>query len=920
MQARVGRSGFASKPLTEGFKPATALEKAVHQGRYDAAIDCLRHMSAAERESLRAGVVRLYKLIDDARWSWDKKRLAAWGGESTQQQQRAIAGALVLCGTTADIAGSFVAVDDLLALANEFHPSCLNGLADAMLRRSPQTIRTVQALITAGLVPRPDSDDYALALMNLAGRHTVPIEQAFADDPGLKQVLLRVMDVEGTTDCSLAGIDKYSPAPQSWSQTLLGLCAKGIYTRETLLDKALSSLERDWPQFRAGWFSRFHADLVQGVDMMTPHAQRYLALCHSRIAPTVALALGALKQLDEAGVLDARSLLEAMRPVMAASVKAQVDTALKLIDRVVARDASLRKEASALIVIALAHDTADVQKQVLRRLAEWGLGAVDRGRLLELLPSVAAVHRPALERLIGAPPVAASNESAEALAQIDVPVDRVGAIDPSRVLAPIESTNELVECIAHVFENDTDIDAFERALAALVCAAPITDADRVRLGPVIKRAGKVRKPVANELARLLLFLTTGQRIGGQPTVDHGGNPSSVQAQLIARLDDLMDLAAQGHGLPPLSAPTHQRGLIDPAAFVERVAMHQAQGLVSTRAEQVRALLRLTPAPSDNTRARARQLADSPFTHALRYALGDNVEPDGDAALMAAAARIRHPGGNDTALAQRFGDLGPDGSFAARFTWDVQSTTSDYGNTHHLFKVIVDRAHSATEPDLLAVMRHAPSHAEARPWYSRWTFAGIDEASVLYAATLLPSSLETYFTEGARAIGGNLDWWEAQWHNRAYLHPLQDPTVPTTPMSTLLLALALAGKEPGQTALAIDAFVQCRAEGRLDTTALAAAARDLLRTPIVKAARYAKSLRAALRIDPGAGAAVVEILCAMLAANPAEPPKDTAALLELLQEVSLTSRLPLPSGARTTLEALQLSGKGRGLKTSLLAQP
>ncbi len=904
--------------MTDVFQPVTALEKAVHGGKYDRAIGCLRRMSAAERKAQRTSLTRMFKLIDDAHWSSDKKSKAAWGDPPTQNQLRAATGALVLCGTAADVAGRFVAAEDLLALATEFHPPCLDGLAEAMLRRSPQLIRTVQALIAAGLVPRPDSDDYTLGLMNLAGRHTAPIEQAFAADPGLQPVLLRVMDIEGTTDCSLAGIDKYSPAAQTWSQTLLRLCAQGTYTRETLLDKTLSSLERDWPQFRAGWFSRFHIELAPAVEMMAPHAQRYLALCHSRIAPTVALALGVLKQLDEAGLLDARSLLEAMRPVMAASVKAQVEAALKLVDRVLARDASLRNEASALIVIGLAHDAAEVQKQVLRRLADWGLGAADRGRLLELLPHVAAVHRPALQRLIGAPPVVASNEPVAAPTRPNRPADRIGTLDPSRRLPPIESSDELVECIAHVFENDTDIDAFERALAALVSAAPI--ADHARFGPVVKRAGKVRKPLANELARLLLFVATGQRIGGQPTVDHGGNPSNVQAQLIARIDDLMDLAAQGHGLTPLSAPTHQRGFIDPAVFVERVASHQAQRLVSTRAEQVRALLRLAPPSSDAIRARARQLADSPFVHALRYALGDDVEPDGDSALMAAAARIRHPGGNDTALAQRLGDQGPDGSFAAQFTWAVESKISDYGNTYHLFKVIVDRAPGDTDPDLLAVLRHAPAHTRARHWFDQWSFGGIDEASVLYAATLLPSSLETYFAEGARAIGGNLDWWEAQWHNRAYLQLLLDPTVPMTPMATLLLALGLAGKEPGQAALTVDAFVQCHAEGRLDTAALAAAARDLLRTPLVKASRYAKSLRAALRIDPGAASAVTDILFAMLAANPAEPPKDTALLLELLQEVTLGGRLPLPSGARATLEALQLSGKGRGLKASLLAQP
>ncbi|MBK7006803.1 MAG: hypothetical protein IPH37_18085 [Burkholderiales bacterium] len=66
-------------------------------------------------------------------------------------------------------------------------------------------------------------------------------------------------------------------------------------------------------------------------------------------------------------------------------------------------------------------------------------------------------------------------------------------------------------------------------------------------------------------------------------------------------------------------------------------------------------------------------------------------------------------------------------------------------------------------------------------------------------------MEPFFAEGAHALGNNLNWWEANWQNRAYLDVLIEPTTPMTPMALLLLAVALAGKEPGQTALAVDAL-------------------------------------------------------------------------------------------------------------------
>jgi len=197
----------------------------------------------------------------------------------------------------------------------------------------------------------------------------------------------------------------------------------------------------------------------------------------------------------------------------------------------------------------------------------------------------------------------------------------------------------------------------------------------------------------------------------------------------------------------------------------------------------------------------------------------------------------------------------------------------------------------------------------------------DEALLRYAATVLPSSLESFFAAGCREIGNNLDWWEAQWQNRAYLAPLLDPTVPITasqPMAVLLLALALAGKEPGQTALAVDALVHAFMEGRLDVQALAAQMRALLASSLAMAKRYSKSLQAAMRADARLAAPVFELLCEMLAADVENPPKDLAALMELLLEIALNSQRVLPAATLGLLKELKLGGKGRAVQKNLLA--
>jgi len=61
------------------------------------------------------------------------------------------------------------------------------------------------------------------------------------------------------------------------------------------------------------------------------------------------------------------------------------------------------------------------------------------------------------------------------------------------------------------------------------------------------------------------------------------------------------------------------------------------------------------------------------------------------------------------------------------------------------------------------------------------------------------------------------------------------------------------------------------------------------------------------------------LCAAAEARPADPPKDTAALLELLLEIVVAHELRLPVSTRAALEAMQIGGKGKSLRQQLLAR-
>jgi hypothetical protein len=893
------------------FKPGTPLESAIHAGDAEATLGVLRAESEEGRTRHRASLLRLQKLMEDARWD---KAKSDWG-TLTDEQNRCHDIALVLCGTAKDVGESWVSAELIEELCKEFRPRALDGLADAMLAHTPNQIRSVQHLIATGLVPRPDTDNYVLGLISLphVTRDTKKLQALFDADPGLRPSLLRVFDIEGNADISLTSSDKYYRNPAwAWPTLLLSMVADGITTREVLLDRTLGALEKDWPQYRSGWFSRFHAELDPDAAAMRLHLPRYLALCASRIPPTVAFALDALKKLDADKPIDGQALLRALRPVMASPVKGQLDAAMKLVDRVVKRDPSLAAEASATIVMGLLHEAAPVQASVLQRLENWGIDAAARTQLADFMATVAATNRPRLQKLIGA---AAPVEPAAAPAAPAMAPTPTHPLDADRQLAPFADQHELVECIAHVFENADDVDAFERAAAELVRVAPIADEDKPLFAPVRKRAAKMAKLLPRELARLLLFVLDGTRVPGHIVQDFSGNLAPLEGLLNGWIDDLMDVAAQGRHQPPLSAPTHRGGFIDPQNFVARVEAHRLAGVDSSESEQVRGLLRLTPGCAPELRARAGALPDDAFTRALRYALGNDIAPGAEHDLFAAAARIRHPRADDTVLDKRHPGLGPDAAQLARYSWRVHYTENR--DSHDLLVESSLRSDDVprTRP---AVMRHPGVNRGRRYYhYQWWSFAGPDEGAIRLSATVLPSDPEAFMAEGAHLVGANLDWEGAQWQNRAYLELLLDPVSRMTPMANLLLLLGLCGKEPGQTAIAVDALVRSHGEGRLDKEELARTLRALMATPLPKAARLHKSLQAALRADPQLHGLVFELLCAAVQARPSDPPKDTALLLDLLVELKLGGPHALPPEVRAALVEMKLGGRAASVRRSLL---
>lgn len=879
--------------MTTSFVPSTELERVVHAGESEATIQLLAGMTAEQRQAAKASAERMVKLIKRAA-ARKEAPWGEWGQQPSAEQRRAGAAVALIYGNAKDAIALYNDMFMFRRLALELRPTGLEVLAADFLERSRgRYIRDVQQLIVAGLVPRPTTDEYTFGLMLLfADEHyqAQGIEGPFSEDPGLKDALLRIMEIEGSSHPNLAALETRL-GEWRWSKVLLDLVARGMYSRDLLLDKTLSALERDWMESRTSWFRMFHDQLDPTLEEMRPHVARYLALLESRIPTTVSFVLGVVTKLEEAQMIAPDQLLDALRRVTSSGVKKHVEGALKLMDRVVKRQSSLAMAAAASIVPALAHESADIQKQVLRRLDRWGLDEVARAALAGYENAVAAVNRDELRRLGGH----ASHASAQSPVVASTIADRIGPLHASRRIEPITSLDELVDRVAYVFENSLDLDELERVLAALAVAAPLSQEARERFEPVAQRLPKLRTPLAHEVGRVLLFLLKGQRLRAQP-METAWGPNPADRHLIRRVEEIMNLAVLGKKLVPLATPTHQRGFIDPRILVERVREHLLADVSDSPHEQASALLRLAPTSDPEALEAARNLPDCELARALRYALGDDIERAAASEVFAAAARIR-----------RLRDGGAPTRYRALYAYEDGSGV----------RLAPQRIDDFPEqvPDPVAQLECEIAALDKGSNHTRPTVGGQDECFILYHATLVPADLETVFADGAGEMTEHV--WLSAPQNAAYVRLLLDPTVAMSPMATMLLAVSLATAVAEFRVIGVDALVRAHNEQRLEPALLGAAIRDALRLYGADLVRYAKSFRDALRNDPAISALLFELICDVLEFNPAAPPKGTDALLELLLEIAISDERKLSGRGLQTIEQLTLGDRGRSLRKTLL---
>jgi hypothetical protein len=794
----------------------------------------------------------------------------------------------------------------------------------------------IRRLVREGLCPVPAHDNYILGMVGgihrmidddgpFWGRHDGgDIALGLKSDPGLlENEVWRLFEVEGTRDLQLNHL---------WEKAMLALVEQGALPRRRVLEASLDALARDFAHFKAGWYSRFHEKLEPTVEERCELGERYLGLISSPVPPTVTLALRALEQVRRAGGLDAEALLGRVAPALTARHKGTVKLALALLRRSVSPPALSR--ACRVAADALTHEAADVHKWAIDFLEALGDREDEavRDAWAGRLEDVCASQRPRLVAWLGeehAPDGAAAQadvdverlaararqlqEAKARLVGVDLALEalqsgvEVHAATPVRMelpclrepVTPVDDLEAVLDLAAMLLEQPDQPEEVERLLDGVsrLCQEEL---DEDRVAPLLKRSRTLRRRVGEPFSgvgsiRLALCGLVEAWITREAPKVKRRRASDLDDFVDGRVLEIARRAAARQQAPLLAAPTHRGGWVDP-----RVLLARGRSLTRTPdpLDSVQALLRLAPeGRAEVLSAFARP--GSEIGHALRYACGGDPPRRTvcqTEALWVAAARARAPLSDDDLVRDVFGTGGSDGAEAARY--HARVVARKYGeHTHHaLFVDSEPRSERAAPPQLPTVGFHGPGPMA-------------DAAMVKLLALIWPANRQSFLAEGARRIGNNLDWWEAEWPNRCFLEPLLDAWEPPGAMGTLLAALALGAKEPGEQGLGLDVVIAGLEEGRLDGETLGAWLAALLPQGLLEPGRIARALSDAARVSMLHRTQVRRALERSLRGDPAQAPRGLAPVLELLHELCLECGLGVTDGeARAYLEGVRGSSK------------
>ncbi|MFO0977276.1 MAG: DUF6493 family protein [Planctomycetaceae bacterium] len=798
-------------------------------------------------------------------------------------------------------------------------------------------------------------------------------------EPDLIDDIWKLFEHDGGGEVSLANVDRFTQK-SSWSKTMIELMKKKKLPRAKLLDCTVAALERDFNHYRAKWFFTFFDMLEPTPKEMAGFASRIIGLLNNTAPNVVTWAFEKVQTLAKLDSVDSAEVIRSMEPVLRSRNKGIVLDVLKLIRELAVDANTKSAAAAIVPVALQHEkpDVQNKALDLLSSLGP--LDADVQRSLRDVIPGLAASVRKRAESMCTTPEAAGSEKKQVAskakagpgktvtasLSVLDAGLKQKFAIDQleqnlkkgvfeipaaefegmdllrlnvAEPVSPIANVEELIDECLKIIEDGSLIVDIERCLdgIARLCSVLPEDFDALA-APLLKRVRqKIRKdqiPFAGydpaaDLCGVIYALCTGIVLNSRPEgsrndlykLDLDGEPVTFwrrerrsAANVFSQLcHEVAERVVRRESQQLLSTPTHRGGWISAAALADRIRL-----LADDEPGQndvILAMLRL--APDHRSKAMKALPKKAEWQEAVRYACGaDDVKIGKTAALWVAAAAARSPLEPQPKVAKLLKEELPDAGRPAEYQLNIVRKKPGQYTFFYLRLKSNPPAPRKCDEGLPTVLLHSARITGRDDYYEVGDFAGNTEGTVRWSATIWPLERESYFAGAVEGVLNNLDWHEAQWHNKSMLDPLFDPGTPLKNNGLLLLVGTLAAKEPGESGLAVDAAIQSIEDGRLGSSNLGRALSILMAEGFLKPGRLQKTLTQVAGVSPVHAAVVLIALQQAIVSLENDIPKDTAKLLELLLELCVEHMFPLNEAFLQCLEKHFNTGKSRQIASSL----
>ena len=795
----------------------------------------------------------------------------------------------------------------LVELIGALKPDWTQAVVDHFVEQRAFYVAQFRPLWEAGLCARPESDAIILAYYSrwVGGLDGTDEAQLLGGD------VWRFFEVEGGGEDSLANHDKYLKRGQmGWAEKLKQYADAGTLDRQRLLDASLEALERDFGQYRAGWYSRFHVLMKPDASEMAARSERYLRLLASSIPPTVSFAMKHVQVLDKAEAVQPERMLAALEPALQARAKGVVTAALTLVMRAVKRQPDLRGAAAQAAVLALISEDAGVQGKALDVIEQLGAEAV-AGALADYVDLVQPSVRPRISASVGV--------EAETLVE-NAPIFGAAVAEP---VAPVTSREEALAVFLSVLEEPRNPFEVERAIDGISRFGAALQGDPKVLSPLLKRAKQVCVSPGESQLRYVLALTgralaEGVDLKSVLKSESGGKSGfkfvseySLQEAHLTRNIAVLERVTKGVSVPLLALPSDTSGLVRVVDLLARLVAYRERGIAPDPMDLAFALMRLDREGRDV----GRMPVASESERAVAYALGKDVQVGPTPELWAAAWRARVPEVVDPSVAKLFrGTLRkvptPDCGIPAKMELRVGRHESEDG-AYHWIDVAVP-----VEPQNEIKSRALPAlFGLSNERYSFAMCCGYTFVDIAWAALTRPADPEPFH----RIALLHQDTWQklSDNHTRAYLEPFFRPGPAVGPLGAGVLAYYMACEDKSVSSLAVEAAVAVWSEGRLSLGVFVAALRAFLMSESLPTTRWTKAMKG--MADLGAGEFARGVIVGVLDFAPEKTPRDIGGMLELCFElhVAQSARLSDPA-AIACLTSIPGGGKTARFSKKLLA--